>query len=179
MLLSTMVLAAEEAATPPAQNQQGEPRADRGDRGQRGEGQRGFDMEGMQQRMMERMKEQLTATDEEWQIIQPRLAKVMTLSRQTVAGRFGGMGRRGGDRPDRQPRPDNDQQESPVQKAQETLQQTLEDQNASTDAIKSQMTALREVREKVRQEMAQAQQELRDVLTLRQEAQLVVTGMLD
>lgn len=180
MLVSTVVIAAEPAPTPPTQNQQAEPRAERPDRGQRGEGQRGFDMEGMQQRMMERMKEQLVANDQEWKIIEPRLSKVMTLSRQT-AGRFMGMmGRRGGgpggfDRPGRT----DSEQENPVQKAQQTLQQTLEDQNASTETIKSQVTALREAREKARQEMAQAQQDLREVLTVKQEAQLVMMGLLD
>jgi hypothetical protein len=60
-------------------------------------------MEGMQQRMMERMKEQMGATDDEWKVIEPRLSKVMSLNRQS-AGRFmGAMGRRGGQGgPDRQ-----------------------------------------------------------------------------
>ena len=42
----------------------------------------------MQRMMTERMKAQLGAGDEEWKVIQPRLQKVMNLSRQV-----GGMGR--------------------------------------------------------------------------------------
>ncbi|MCE5184705.1 MAG: hypothetical protein LLF76_01085 [Planctomycetaceae bacterium] len=182
-VLSAAVLAAEQAATGPAQGQtqqQDTPRGDRGDRGQRGDGPRGFDSQAMQQRMMERMKEQLQASDDDWKVIEPRLSKVMTLSRQTLMGRFGGMGRRGfgpgGDRPQRQ---DADQSDNPVQKAQTNLEQTLTNENAPAADIKANLTALREAREKTRQEMAKAQDDLRQVLTLRQEAQLVMTGMLD
>jgi hypothetical protein len=177
-LLSATVLAAEETPTPPAQRQS--PPAGMDDRGPRGEGPRGFDMEGMQQRMMERMKEQMGATDDEWKVIEPRLSKVMSLNRQS-AGRFmGAMGRRGGQGgPDRQRPESAQQQDNPVQKAQDTLQQTLENKDAPAATIKAQLTALREAREKAKQEMVVAQQQLREVLTLRQEAQLVMMGMLD
>ena len=57
-----------------------------------GPGGRGmFDPAQMRQMMEQRMKEQLGCTDAEWQVLGPRLTKVMTLSRQTQMG--GGMGR--------------------------------------------------------------------------------------
>ena len=71
----------------------------RGNRGERGAG-GNFDPAQMRQRMMERWKEQLGADDESWKVIEPRLTKVMELSRDAMAGgrggMFGGMGMRGG-----------------------------------------------------------------------------------
>lgn len=157
-------------------------RRERGMR-QEGQGPRGFDMENFQQRMMERMKEQLSASDDEWTVIEPRLSKVMTLNRQMTTGRFMGMagGRRGGFGAGGQDRPGRAgaEQDGPVQQAQEKLQQTLENESADAAQIKSQLTALREAREKAKQELAKAQQDLREVLSVRQEAQLVMMGMLD
>ena len=152
-------------------------------------------------RMMENMKQQLGADDEAWKVIEPRLTKVMELSRDTMAvgrGMFGGMrgrmgpggpggpqdgqqsrqqGRQQGDRP-RFPGMEN-REPSAVEKATQTLNTTLENQSASAETIKTQLTALRAAREKAKQDLAAAQQDLRQILTLRQEAQLVVSGMLN
>ncbi|MGE5295885.1 MAG: hypothetical protein ACM3VT_13750 [Solirubrobacterales bacterium] len=167
-----------------------------------------FDPAQMRQRMMENMKQQLGADDESWKVIEPRLTKVMELNRDTMSmgrgmfgfGRRGGMGmmgpggpggpqggqqgqqgnqqnRRQGDRP-RFPGMEN-REPSAVEKATEALNTTLEDQSASADTIKAQLTALRQAREKAKQDLAAAQQDLRQILTLRQEALLVVSGMLN
>ena len=161
--------------------------------GQRGPGQRGgqFDPAQMQQRMMERMKEQLGAYDDEWKIMGPRLTKVMELNRQTSGmGRgmmmFGGFGGRGGRPGDtsrgpgggREPRGQTNRQLTPVETAMQALRTTLQDESASPEQIKNQLTALRAAREKALQNLAVAQQELRQILTMRQEAMLVLMGML-
>jgi hypothetical protein len=172
LLLCTLFSVTAWAAEDPA------PRRERGER-QEGQGPRGFDMENFQQRMMERMKEQLSANEDERKVIEPRLSKVITLNRQS-AGRFmGGMGRRGGPGGQDRPGRGGPDQDNPVQQAQDKLQQTLENPEADAAQIKSQLTALREAREKNKQELAKAQQELREVLSMRQEAQLVMMGMLD
>lgn len=146
----------------------------------------------MRQRMMERMKEQLGADNEAWKVMEPRLTKVMELNRQTqgmggrggMFGMMGGMrGPRGGDNAggqgDNRRGPQQDPATmTPVEKAQEQLRTTLENQSASPEEIKKNLTALREAREKAKQELATAQQELRQILTVRQEAQLVVMGQL-
>jgi hypothetical protein len=145
-----------------------------------------FDPAQMRQRMMERMKEQLGADDAAWKVLEPRLAKVMELSRQAegrggMFGMMGGMrGTRGGNDQggDRQ-RPQRDPATmTPVEKAAEQLQTTLENQSAPPDEIKKNLTAYREAREKARQELAAAQAELKKILTVRQEAQLVMMGQL-
>jgi len=151
---------------------------------QRGGGMGGgrFDPAQWRQRMAERMKEMLGVTDEEWSVIGPRLQKVQDLSRQTRAGMRtgfrgmfgGGMGRRG---PGGQGAADQPQTE--IQKAAGSLQTVLEDETSTAAQIKDKLTAYRKAREKVRQELAKAQEQLREVLTLRQEAQLVLMGTLD
>jgi len=150
-----------------------------------------FDPERMRQMFAERMKEQLGVTDQEWQVIQPRLTKVMELNRESMAGgmgrMFGGFRRprrgdqdRGPDARGRQDRPGRPERElTAVEKAADQLSATLENESASAEEIKKQLTTLRAEREKAKQELAKAQQELREILTLRQEAQLVLMGLLN
>ena len=59
------------------------------------------------------------------------------------------------------------------------LETTLENESASADTIKEQLTALRAARVKAQQELAAAQQDLRQILTVRQEAVLVLNGLLN
>ncbi len=163
--------------------------------GQRG-GQRGmFDPAQMRQMMEQRMKEQLGCTDQEWQVLGPRVTKVMNLTRQTGMGPGMGrmfMGRRGQGGPGgqrgqggqdgqqgRRPRGPFGQEETALSNASDALQTTLENASAAPDEIKAKLTALRTAKEKTRQELAAAQKELREVLSLRQEAQLVLMGMLN
>ena len=147
----------------------------------------GMNREEMQKRMMERMKENLQATDKEWTVIEPRLTKVMTLSRQTRMGgmRFFGRGARGQDRGDRGNRGQRSgegrtaREQTPTEKIAEALQTALDDKTTKPDEIKKKLKALRKAREKSRQELAKAQQKLQEVLTSRQEARLVLMGTLN
>ena len=144
----------------------------------------GFDREGMQDRMLSMMQERLGATDAEWTVIKPRLSKVMELSRSSsmrggMRGMFG-RGRNGRDRDNN----NNDRQElredaSAVEKASAALEETLEKDAPAATEIKEKLTALRSAREKAKAELVEAQKSLREVLSLKQEAQLVIMGMLD
>ncbi len=167
----------------------------RGGQGQGPGGERGpreFDPQRMQQMMQQRMQEQLGATAEEWKVLGPRVMKVMNLSRQASPGMGGmfrmGMGtRRGGaqggpggpEGPGGPRGPFAQGEPTEVDKAYEALQTTLESTAAAPDEIKTKLTALRAAKEKAKAELATAQQELKQVLTLRQEAQLVLMGMLN
>ncbi len=166
-----------------------------GTRGQRGGAQAGpggrqFDPARMRQMMEQRMREQLGATEQEWKVLGPRIVRVAELGRQTSGFGRGGMmfgmgGRRGGPggpdgnrfgggrpgAPDREP--------TAVEKAQEQLRTVLENDSATPDQIKKELTALRTAKEKAKQQLAAAQQELRKIITVRQEATLVMVGMLD
>ena len=148
-----------------------------------------FDPERMRQMMDQRMREQLGATEAEWKVLGPRVMKVTELSRQTRGGGRGGMmpggiggrgamggrgGAPGGNRPGAPAR-----QQTAVEKAQEQLRTVLENESATPDQIKTQLTALRKVRETAKQQLAAAQQDLRKIITVRQEAILVMMGTLD
>jgi len=149
-----------------------------GGRGMRGN----FDPEQMRQMMAERMQEQLGITAEEWKVIGPRVEKVQTLSRDLNAGggMFGGrMGRMGGRGGRGGMMGAQNGEQTAVQKATEALRTTLDSANPSTDTIKQQLTALRQAKEKAKQELATAQADLRKVLSLPQEARCVLMGLLD
>ena len=89
-----------------------------------------------------------------------------------MMGMFGGRGGRGGrgGAPDRQL--------TGIAKIQDELR-TLLDGNPSADQLKAKLTQLRQAREQARQELAKAQTELKQVLSLKQEAQLCLMGMVD
>jgi len=154
---------------------------DQGNDRQRGRGMgRGgnFDPAQFRQQMMDRMKEQLGANDDEWKVLEPKVEKVMTAQREArfggLGGMFGGRGNRGGGGG-----PGGDQPQSAVGQAAQDLRQTLENKSASPEDISAKLKTLREARQKAQEELASAQKELKDVLTQRQEATLVSFGMLD
>ncbi len=88
--------------------------------------------------------------------------------------RPGGQGGPGGGRPGA---PAGEQ--SAVEKAQTQLRTVLDNTASTPDQIKTQLTALRTAREKAKQQLAAAQQDLRKIITIRQEAVLVMMGTLD
>ena len=94
-------------------------------------------------------------------------------------GGEGGPGGRGGDRMMARFPGEENREPTAVEKATEALNTTLENESASPETIKQQLTALREARVKAQQELAVAQQSLREILTLRQEALLVLNGQLN
>ena len=127
------------------------------------------------------MKNEIGATDKEWTVIEPRVTKVMTLSREVNRRGMGMMGRggRGGrGRPGIPPQV-SDSEQSEVQKAMDALQEALGKSDTSSDDIKAKLLALRNAKEKTRQELAKAQQELKQILSVRQEAKLVLWGLLN
>jgi hypothetical protein len=142
----------------------------------RGQGRGNFDPAQMRERMMTRIKEQLGATDDEWKAIEPKVDKVMTAQRESRGGfGFGGFGRGGGGGgggADQQPT-------TAVGKASADLRTTLDSKDSAPETIAKKLATLREAREKARKDVADAQKELKEILTQRQEAVLVMNGMLE
>jgi ElaB/YqjD/DUF883 family membrane-anchored ribosome-binding protein len=133
-----------------------------------------FDPQQFRQRMEERLKEQLQVNDDEWKALQPKIEKVMEAQRDASGGRgmFRG-GRRGGqDQPNNGPT-------SPVQDKARELQTVLESKDSKPEQIKSALSAYREARATARANLTKAQDELRELLTTRQESVLVMMGMLE
>jgi len=211
LTLMLIVPAGRAVAQDQAQGQgQGQGQGGGGGRGGQGGGGRGnFDPEQFRQRMNERIKEYLGASDDEWGVIQPKLEKVMQLQRQTSTGGgmgflFRGRGGPGGGGPGGAggaggggPNGDGGgrrggggggpggpgglfgaDDNSPVRQASRDLQQAVES-NANADQLKAKMTALRSARTKAKEELGKAQEDLRGLLSAKQEAALVAAGMLE
>ena len=152
-------------------------RPDRGDRG-------GFDPEQMRVRMMERYRESLEIkNDDEWKAIEPMIQKVSDARRNTMNFGFRGPGgtgggRRGGEETTTtggggnrrgfggEPNPDL-----------EALQKSLE-AKASAAEIKTRLAKYRESQKARQAALTAAQDELRKVLSVRQEATAVTLGLL-
>jgi len=124
----------------------------------------GFDPAQMQERFLEMYKNVLEVTDEEWQVIEPRVKDVMEAQRKTMTMGFGFPGRGG--------------QQQGLPEANE-LRETLQNSSASPEQIQKQLTEYRDAKKRAEEELDKAQDKLREVLSLRQEAQLVLMGALD
>jgi DNA repair exonuclease SbcCD ATPase subunit len=113
-------------------------------------------------RAIEDLREQLSVREQEWAVVKPRLEAVYSL-RHPVA----------------QAGPGNESKRTEVEQKSSELRGLLRNEGAPADQIKAGLTALRAAKERARQELATAQQNLRQILTLRQEALLVLNGLLD
>ena len=142
-----------------------------------------FDPAQFRQRMMDNIKQQMGATDDEWKVIEPKLQKVMDINQQSRAGGrgFGGFGGRGGQNGGGNRGGGNAAAtaDNPVAKAMQDLRETLDNKDASADDIAKKLTALRDARDKSKTDLAAAQKDLKEILTQRQEAVLVMMGQLD
>jgi hypothetical protein len=151
-----------------------------------------FDPEEMRQRMIEQMRERFEVTDDaEWKIIQGKIEKVMEARRASGGGAFGFAaggggfaGRRGGgdgaagggERGDRGARRFGGLGGEPLPEAEE-LRKSIE-AKASADEIKAKLAKLREARKAGEAKLEVAQEDLRKVLSVRQEAVAVMAGLL-
>ena len=128
--------------------------------------------------MMDNIKQQLGATDDEWNVLQPKVQKVVDLSREMMVGRFGGRGGRGGggggggNPPAAAPNTD-------LTDKTKALNDTLDNKDADPKDIAQKLAAVRDARERVKADLVKAQAELKEVLTPRQEARLVLMGVLE
>jgi hypothetical protein len=114
------------------------------------------------QRAVEGLKDQLGVSDQEWAVLKPRIQVVHDL----VHPAPGPTGK----------------SEAPKTEAElrsRELRELLQDPKAPADQIKARLTALRAAKERAVQQLINARQGLRQLLTLRQEAVLVLSGLLD
>jgi hypothetical protein len=148
----------------------------------------------MQQRMMDRYREQLDVkSDDEWKLIQTRIEKVMTARRE--AGGMGmGMGGMMGPRRQQQPQ-GQDAQAAPTTNNQqrrqrggmfgpqtpnpdaEALQKVIEDKGTKEE-VKAKLDAYRASMKTKEANLEKAQADLQQVLSVSQEAQCVLMGLL-
>ncbi|MCX5646848.1 MAG: hypothetical protein NTZ17_19545 [Phycisphaerae bacterium] len=119
-------------------------------------------MASQRQIAIESLRNQLRVSDQEWAVVKPRLVAVYDLVRPAVAG----AGR-------------NEPPKSELEQRSRDLRELLQADKAEADQIKAKLTAFRAAKEKANQQLAGARQSLRQIMNLRQEAVLVVNGLLD
>jgi hypothetical protein len=156
-----------------------------GGRGQRG----GFDPAQMQERMMEMYRERLEINDDtEWKAIQPMVAKINEARREVGTGFNRNMfrppgGGRGGDQAGGGGGGGNAGRRGPggfgEPSAEEAALQKAIESKASAADIKTALGKLRDAKKANEAKLAAAQDNLRKVLTVRQEAQAVLIGLLN
>jgi hypothetical protein len=136
-----------------------------------GGGRGNFDPAEMRARMMERYQEQLGFSDAEFKAIQPLIEDVQTKQREARGGRggmmFGGRGGAGG----RGGRGGNQDADPEL----EALQSAIE----SGSNIEAKLAAFRAARDKKEADLKKAQDTLKSVLTVKQEAQAVLMGIIN
>ena len=142
-----------------------------------------FDPAQMQQRMMDRVQEQLGFTnDTDWDAVKPLVQKVMDARRDVG---FGGMGRmfgggrnRGGAQGGQQPGGGRGGMFGQTSPEQDALQKALDD-NAPSAQIKDLLTKYKASQKVKQAKLEAAQADLKAVLTTKQEAQAYLLGLVN
>ena len=150
--------------------------------GQGRQGRGNFDPAQFQQRMMDNVKERLAFTnDTEWAAVQPLVQKVMDARREAMVSmrNFGRSGGTGGENAARS----SDQAARRTATVQpgpeaEALQKAI-DANAPTEQIKAALEKYRVTHKAKEASLVEAQENLRKVLTVRQEAQAALLGLVN
>jgi len=140
-----------------------------------------FDPAQMRERYLLQIKEQLASPDEEWKLIQPKLDKVLAVQRESRgSGRTFGGGRTRGGNQQGQPTPAAQpaQPQSEVATASDELRKAVADKATPPEELTKKIAALREAKAKAKANLAAAQKDLRELLSARQEATLISSGIL-
>jgi hypothetical protein len=128
-----------------------------------------FDPAQFQQRMLDQMRKSLDVTnDDEWTVIQPLVQKVMDARREVG----GGMGFPGPGGPGGRGRPG-----ASASSEQQELQKTVDD-SAPIPQIKDALAKYHAARKIKQAKLEAAQASLKNVLSVRQEAEAVLLGLL-
>ncbi len=142
---------------------------DRGNR-ERG-GERGqWDRSQIMERIMDRYRENLGFSVAEWKVVQPKVQAVMD---NRISGASGMMSMFGGSRRGRGG--DSSAEKTPTSE----LRDLLEKDDASKGDIKAKLAAYRKDRKDREAKLKKAQEDLRQLLTIKQEAQAVLAGLLN
>jgi len=145
------------------------------DNGGSGGARSGFDPAQFQQRMLEQTRKSLVLTNsEEWTAIQPLIQKVMEARREIG----GGMGMPGPGGPGRPGGPGDRGRGGPPASSEHQALQKLLDDGSPTPQIKDALANFRAARKSKQAKLETAQADLKAVLSVKQEAQAVLLGLL-
>ncbi len=148
-----------------------------GGRNRGGQGGGNFDPAAMQQRMNDRVKTQFGSTDEEWKAIEPLVTKVNEARMASMAGMFGGGRNRGGGQGG-QGGQGGGQRFGPEPSAEATALTEAVDKDAAKDELKAKMAAFRKAKAAKEAELKTTQDNLKKVLTTKQEAIALQMGLV-
>jgi len=154
-----------------------------GGRGMRGN----FDPARMQEMILQRLQERLGATDEEWTAMKPQLEEVLKIqakSRMTgmmgaFGGRRGGRGGRGGQNPPQGPGAGMAARMAENNPEMAALATAADSTTTPKAELKAKLKAYRDAVKHNAEALKTARENLRKLVTLRQEAILVLAGILD
>jgi hypothetical protein len=127
-------------------------------------------------RWKQRLKQQLEATDEEWKVLEPLILKVVRARRDArldPSQTLGGV-RVGGGAVAAVPR----EGPSPVDEAEAALRELARDPEAARHDVARSLADYRRAREGARKRLDAAENELKAVLSQRQESVLILMGIL-
>ena len=139
---------------------------ERGERGQRGQ----WDRSQIMERIMDRYRENLGFSVAEWKVVQPKVQAVMD---NRISGASGMMSMFGGSRRGRGG--DSSSEKTPTSE----LRDLLEKEKPAKGEIKAKLAAYRADRKAREAKLKKAQEDLRQLLTIKQEAQAVLAGLLN
>ena len=131
------------------------------------------------------IKQTLELTEAQWKVIEPKINKVYFLADQAgikiefSSGGASGGGGGGGQTWSGPLWRLADRELTEGEKTCEELLLLLDDKNSQQAQLDQKIDALRRARESAAKELTKARQELREVLTPRQQARLVLAGVLD
>lgn len=148
----------------------------------------------MKREEAQRMREDLELSEEEYGAIEPMIDRVRELTRESFVVGFSGQnrgrggrggpgdqGRRGGFGRGGNPFGDVEMSSEgqKLQDATEALREALDKEEPSSDEIKDRLAGLRKSRIAMQDALRKAREELRGFVTPKQEASLVLQGILD
>ena len=139
-----------------------------------GGGRGNFDPAKMREMMQTRLKEQMGATDDEWKALQPKVEELQKVQESTRGSMRSLFRRPGGSTP-----PADDATKTDIQRKTDALKALVDAKDSDPKAIQDALKALRDEREKNKTATKKAQDGLKELLTAKQEAILVMYGMLE
>jgi hypothetical protein len=129
------------------------------------------------QQMLDAIKDQLAATDEEWNTLSPKLEKLLDAKRDMQSGAGMSWTATNGRAPVF--RVSDRNTDTPVGQAMAAVRAALEDKETSAQEITKRLSALKEAREKARIQLDSAQTDLKRAISPRQEAVLQTLGVVE
>jgi hypothetical protein len=136
-------------------------------------GRANFDPDQIRAFILERFKGELKISDDEWVVIRPLVENVMAKQMDVMGGNLAGLAGRfgGGDMARRFGLAGGQSAEAAA------LEKAV--QSGTGSEMRAKLREFREARQKKESELQEARERLRKVLTIEQEARLVLAGILD